>query len=106
MAQLFEGFRHERVKLAMKEGEGFVIPLGSVNLVAVVTEHGVVGNDFLDVEMLENFDYPAARVGPAEGEFIETIDDLLEGEVKEVNLHAVQRRIEVGMSGREALDRL
>ena len=106
MAQMMMEFGHVRVKLSMKEGEGFVIPLGQVNLVAVKTEHGVVANDFLDVESLENFEYPAAKVGPAEGDVIKTIDELLEGEVKVANLHAIQRRIEVGMSGRDALDRL
>ena len=73
---------------------------------AVVTDHGVVGNDLLDTEMLENFDFAAAKIAPAEGGVIEGLEDLLEGEVRTANLHAVQRRIEVGMGALEALNRL
>lgn len=106
MAQVLHEFRHERVKLAMKEGEGYVIPMGPTNLVAVVTDSGVVGNKLLDAEMRENFDFAAARIAPAEGDVIESLEDLMEGEVGAANLHAVQRHIEVGMSAREALNRL
>jgi uncharacterized protein YunC (DUF1805 family) len=97
---------HQRVKLAMKEGRGYSIPLGPVNLVAVVTENGLICNDVVDIEALENYDYPAAKIGPAEGSVIETLEDLMEGEVTAANLHAVQHRIEVGMSAREAANRL
>jgi uncharacterized protein YunC (DUF1805 family) len=106
MAQVLHEFRHERVKLAMKEGEGYVIPMGPTNLVTVVTDHGVVGNDLLDTEMLENFEVAAAKIGPAEGDVIESLEDLMAGEVKVANLHAVQRRVEVGMGALEALNRL
>ena len=106
MTQVLHEFRHERVKLAMKEGEGYVIPMGPTSLVAVVTDHGVVGNDLLDTEMLENFDFAAAKIAPTEGDVIESLEDLMEGEVKAANLHAVQRHVEVGMSALEALNRL
>jgi uncharacterized protein YunC (DUF1805 family) len=106
MAQLLHEFRHERVKLAMKTGEGYVIPMGPTALVAVVTDQGVVGNDLLDTEMLENFDFPAAKIAPAGGDIIESLEDLIEGEVRAANLHAVQRRVEAGMTALEALNRL
>jgi uncharacterized protein YunC (DUF1805 family) len=89
MAQMLHKFRHDLV-----------------NLVAVVTDHGVVGNDLLDTEMLENFDFAAAKIAPAEGDVIETFEDLIEGEVKAANLHAVQRHVELGMNALEALNRL
>lgn len=106
MAQMLQEFRHERVKLSMKTGEGYVIPMGPTALVAVVTDHGVVGNDLLDTEMLETFDFAAAKIAPAEGDVIETLEDLIEGEVRAANLHAVQRRVEAGMNALEALNRL
>jgi uncharacterized protein YunC (DUF1805 family) len=106
MAQLLHKFRHDLVKLAMKTGEGYVIPMGPTSLVAVVTDHGVVGNDLLDTEMLEHFEFAAARVAPAEGDVIESLEDLIDGEVRAANLHALQRHIEVGMNALEALNRL
>ena len=34
---------HEKVELTHKQADGFVIPLGPVNLVGVVTDVGMVG---------------------------------------------------------------
>ena len=52
---------HEIVELAGKQARGYVIPLGPVNLVAVVTEVGMVGCGAFDVMALSSFGYPAAR---------------------------------------------
>ncbi len=99
--------QHETVTLAGKEADGYVISLGPVNLVAVVTDTGMVGCGAFDVDALEKFGYPAARVKPAGGaSSIETIDDLLRGEIKGANRHAEERGVAVGMTGREALERL
>jgi uncharacterized protein YunC (DUF1805 family) len=56
--------------------------------------------------MLEHFEFAAARVAPAEGDVIESLEDLIDGEVRAANLHALQRHIEVGMNALEALNRL
>jgi uncharacterized protein YunC (DUF1805 family) len=99
--------KHETVSLAKKDADGYVIPLGPVNLVAVVTDAGMVGCGAFDVDALEKFGYPAARVKPAEGaSSIETVADLLRGEIKEANAFASERGVAVGMTGKEALDRL
>ncbi|MDK2915529.1 MAG: hypothetical protein PWR25_86 [Euryarchaeota archaeon] len=99
--------QHETVRLAGKDADGYVIPLGPVNLVAVVTDTGMVGCGAFDIDALEKFGYPAARVKPAGGaSSIETIEDLLRGEIKGANRHAAERGVAVGMTGREALDRL
>jgi uncharacterized protein YunC (DUF1805 family) len=95
-----------KVKLAKKEADGYVIPLGKVNLVNVVTDQGMVGCGAFDVAALNNFGYPAARVKPSRGNYIATIDDLLVGVIKEANDAATKRGIRVGMSGEEALDLL
>jgi uncharacterized protein YunC (DUF1805 family) len=34
---------HTKVKLARKEADGYIIPLGAINLVNVVTDVGMVG---------------------------------------------------------------
>lgn len=83
-----------------------MIPLGPINLVDVVTDVGMVGCGAFDVAALNNFGYPAAKVRPSQGNSIATIDDLLQGIVKEVNPAAEKLGLKVGITGREALDLL
>ncbi len=98
--------KHIKLQLPNKQADGYVIPLGPVNLVSVVTDVGMVGCGAFDVAALNNFGYPAARVRPAQGSSIVTIDDLFEGIVKEVNPTAEKLGLKVGLTGREALDLL
>jgi len=97
---------HEKVQLSNKQADGYVIPLGPVNLVNVVTDVGMVGCGAFDVAALDNFGYPAARVKAITGSSISTIDDLLAGAVKDANAAAIKLGVKVGMSGREALERM
>jgi uncharacterized protein YunC (DUF1805 family) len=97
---------HERIQLINKEADGYVIPLGPVNLVNVVTDVGMVGCGAFDVAALDKFGYPAARVKPTGGDSIATIGDLLAGEVKDANEAATRLGVKIGMSGREALERM
>ena len=87
-------------------GSGYVVPLGPVSLVFVITAHGMVGCGAFDVQALETFGYPAARVRATTGPSVETIDDLLSGSIRETNASAERRGVRVGMSGKEALDLL
>jgi uncharacterized protein YunC (DUF1805 family) len=95
-----------KVRLAKKEADGFIIPLGPANLVAVITDIGMVGCGAFDVAALDSFSYPAARVRPSIGPSIVDTDDILKGIVKEANRSAMGRGIRTGMTGRQALDRL
>lgn len=95
---------HERVQLGHKMADGYIIPLGMVNLVSVVTDSGMVGCGAFDINALDAFNYPAARAGKADGGLIATIEDLLAGIIKGVNNAARARGIAIGMSGREALE--
>jgi uncharacterized protein YunC (DUF1805 family) len=97
---------HEKVQLTNKEADGYVIPLGPFNLVSVNTDIGLVGCGAFDVAALDNFSYPAARVMSTKGGSIATIDDVLVGEVKDANETAIKRGVEIGMSGREALEQM
>jgi uncharacterized protein YunC (DUF1805 family) len=97
---------HERIQLINKEADGYVIPLGPVNLVNVVSDVGMVGCGAFDVAALDKFGYPAARVKPTGGDSIATIGDLLAGEVKDANEAATRLGVKIGMSGREALERM
>lgn len=97
---------HTKVQLASKQADGYVIPLGRINLVNVVTDVGMVGCGAFDVAALNNFGYPAARVKPTRSSTIATIDDLLDGVIKDANDSAARLGIKVGMSAKEALDLL
>jgi len=97
---------HKKVQLTSKQADGYVIPLGLLNLVNVVTDVGMVGCGAFDVAALNNFGYPAAKVRPAAGRSIATIDDLLQGIIKEVNPAAEKLGLKIGITGREALELL
>jgi len=94
------------VQLTKKVADGFVIPLGPANLVAIKTDVGLVGCGAFDVAALDSFSYPAARVRPAIGPSIVDIDDILKGIVREANRSAMGRGIRNGMTGRQALELL
>ena len=98
--------KSEKVQLTNKEADGYVVPLGPVNLVFVVTDVGLVGCGAFDVVALDKFDYPAATVRATRGDGIADVEDVLAGEVKKVNDAAARLGIQVGLSGREALERM
>ncbi|TAJ45867.1 DUF1805 domain-containing protein [Methanofollis fontis] len=93
------------IPLREREAAGYVIPLGPANLVFAKTENGLLGCGAFDVDALERFGYPAARIRPS-GESVRDIDDLLNGTVAAANAPARARGITPGMSGAEALERL
>jgi len=93
----------ETVLIGDNQADGFVIPLGPANLVFVKTAGGLVGCGAFDVIALEKFQYPAARVKPSNGTSIASLEDLLNGIIKEANSFAVKKGVKVGMTGREAL---
>ncbi|HII06676.1 MAG TPA: YunC family protein [Methanotrichaceae archaeon] len=96
----------EKVPYKGGEADGYVIPLGPVNLVVVVAKKGMVGCGAFDVVALDNFGYPAARVKPTRGSSIANVEDLLTGEIKDANAAAAKLGVEAGMSGKKALDLL
>ena len=97
---------HQKVQLTNKQADGYIIPLGSVNIVCVITDVGMVGCGVFDVMALDAFNYPAVRVKSTTGNPIATFDDLLAGMVKDANTEAINLGINVGISAREALDLL
>jgi len=94
------------IKLTRKMAEGFIIPLGPANLVAITTDVGLVGCGAFDVAALDSFSYPAVKVRPAIGPSITDTDDILKGIVREANRAAMGRGIKTGMTGRQALELL
>jgi uncharacterized protein YunC (DUF1805 family) len=94
------------IQLTRKMADGFIIPLGPANLVAIKTDVGMIGCGAFDVAALDSFSYPAAKVRPSIGPSIVDTDDLLKGIVKEANRSAMGRGIKNGMTGRAALELL
>jgi uncharacterized protein YunC (DUF1805 family) len=94
------------IQLTRKTADGFIIPLGPANLVAIKTDIGMIGCGVFDVAALDSFSYPAAKVRPSIGPSIVDTDDLLKGIVKEANRSAMGRGIKNGMTGRAALELL
>lgn len=97
---------HVEIHLTRKKADGYVIPLGPANLVAIMTDAGMVGCGAFDIAALDSFSYPAAKVRPSIGPSIVDTDDILKGVVKEANRSAMGRGIRTGMTGREALELL
>ncbi len=97
---------HRKVQLANKQADGYVIPFRNVKIVCVITDVGMVGCGAFDVIALDSFACPAVKVKSSTGKPIATIDDLLQGTVKEVNAEAGKLGIRAGMTGQEALDLL
>jgi uncharacterized protein YunC (DUF1805 family) len=95
-----------KVSLTRKIADGYIIPLGPANLVAVMTDVGMVGCGAFDVAALDSFSYPAAKVRPSIGPAIVDTDDILNGIIREANRSAIGRGIRTGMTGREALELL
>ncbi len=93
----------ERIMLPHKEMTGYVISLGPVNLVFVVSDMGMVGCGAFDVNALDRFGYPAARARTREGVPIVTLHDLMEGIIRDTNQEASKRGILEGMTVRDAL---
>ena len=82
--------KSEEIQLENSMGTGYVLPLGGA----------------FDVAALGRFGYPAARVRPACGDSVATLEDLVWGVIKEANVPAQKLGISNGMSGKEALDLL
>jgi uncharacterized protein YunC (DUF1805 family) len=97
---------HKRIRLTNKEADGYIVPLGPVNLVMIITDIGILGCGAFDVAALDRYDYPAVRVKSESGLPIATLDDLQEGIVKDANSVAGLLGITAGMKGKEALDLL
>lgn len=97
--------KSEIIRTGKKEIEGFVIPIGKVNLVFARTEKGLVGCGAFDVTALEKFGYAAAKVRP-KGESVKDLDDLMSGEIAAANLSAEKLGIKEGMTGKDAINLL
>jgi len=94
------------IKLSGKKAEGFIIPLGPVNLVFAKTDAGMIACGAFDVMALDKYGYPAVKMRSVGGKPIGDVDGLLSGLVREANASAQKRGIAVDMSGKQAIELL
>ena len=96
---------HQKIHLSKKQADGYVTPLGPINMVNAMTDVGMVCCGVFDVWAMERFGYPAVKV-TGSSRSIANVDDLLNAKVIEVNPSAEKRGVKVGITGREALELL
>jgi uncharacterized protein YunC (DUF1805 family) len=94
------------IELTENCAKGCVVELGPVNLVFAYSNSGLIGCGAFDVMVLDKFNYPAAKVRSATGDVIETVDDLLEGIVAQVNESAKHLGVEEGIIAKDALEKM
>ena len=94
---------HQKIKIGEKEVDGVVIPLGPVNLVTLVLPGGMMACGLVDIQVLNQFNYPAVKIKSSHGGLIQTVEDLLSGTVREVNKEALKKGIDVGMKAQEVV---
>ena len=98
--------KQETIQLGGKTAQGYEIPIGPVNLVFATTGDALIGCGLIDPMIFDKFNYPAARLKATKGPLIVTVADLLAGEVREANSAAQKRGVVIGMTGKEALERM
>jgi uncharacterized protein YunC (DUF1805 family) len=98
--------KHETIQIGGKTAQGYEIPVGPVNLVFATTGEALIACGLIDPAVFDKFNYPAARLKATKGPFIVTVGDLLAGEVREANSAAQKRGVAVGMTGKEALEKM
>lgn len=98
--------KKETIQIGGKTAQGYEIPVGPCNLVFATTGNALIGCGLIDVMVFDKFNYPAAKLKATKGPFIVTVNDLLAGEVREANATALKRGVAVGMTGKEALERM
>jgi uncharacterized protein YunC (DUF1805 family) len=96
---------HQKVQLSKKQADGYITPLGTVNMVNAMTDVGMVCCGVFDVGAMEGFGYPAVKVKGSSGP-IANVDDLLKANVIEANPSAEKLGVKVGITGRDALELL
>lgn len=101
-----EKLEHRKLQLAHKDADGYVIPLGQVNLVFIKTDKGLLGCGAFNAQALDKFNYPVACVRSSTGKPIVTIGELLSGIIKEANASALKLGIKPGVPAKEALIKL
>ena len=92
---------HKTLDIDGAPADGYVVPLGTCNLVFICKGNSLLACGAVDIEALNAFHVPAASMSG-----VATLDDLLAGEVRKVNAAAAALGVAAGQTGREALKKL
>lgn len=97
------GLQSCRIEIDGKLAAVHTIPLGPAKLVFAQTDRGILACGAIDPGALQRFGLPTVRVKPTRGASIANLDDLLAGEVREVNDSAQALGVKTGMTGRQVI---
>ena len=89
------------IKIGEKKVSGIEIPLNNAVLVMAICKKGFVMCGYLNIDAAEKMGDCACVV-----KGIKNVDELLAGEVVALTSHAKKLGIELGMTGKKALEKL
>lgn len=98
--------KQQTIDVGGRAAQAYEIPVGPVNLVFATTGSALIGCGLIDPMVFDKFNYPAARLKATTGPLIATVEDLLVAEVREANATAQKRGVTVGMTGKDALEKM
>jgi uncharacterized protein YunC (DUF1805 family) len=98
----------ETVPLAAVKGksQGLQVSWQGGQFVMIVTERGLVSCGVIDKEVMDRFGAAVAIARGTPQKPLVTVDDLLGARIADVTHEAESRGVKVGMSGKEALEKL
>ena len=64
---------YKKVRLDNKDANVYVLPLGPVNLICITTDIGMIACGAFDIQILDKYIYPAARIQSLKGIPLATI---------------------------------
>lgn len=86
---------------AGKEAVGYIICFGVVSFICVATKTAVCGCGLFDPMPLDKFSMSGMRIKSKTGNVMNSIEDLLEGEVSFCNETAIKNGVKIGMTCRD-----
>jgi uncharacterized protein YunC (DUF1805 family) len=82
------------------------VPCGSIQMLLAHAPGAFIGCGLFDPTTFERFGTAAARISSSVGATLKTIDDLLNGVVRDANRLADQKGVQANMPARQALERM
>jgi len=94
------------VKSGKEDSQGLQVSWQGGQFVMIVTERGLVSCGVIDKEVMGRFGAAVAIARGTPQKPLVTVDDLLGARIADVTREAASYGVEVGMSGKEALEKL
>ena len=98
---------HEKITIKNKPVDTYVIPINNkFNIVFITTEKGMLACGAIDAMVLDKFNFPVVRIKSKSGTPITTVNDLLSGEVRDMNNSAAKLGITENMTISEIISKI